>query len=61
MPKKSYKRLSDEAKTKIDTLDIVPPSLYTTIFQNLANTHNVDLNNEEIYSNEILEEKLKKT
>jgi len=60
MPKESYKVLSDEAKAKINTLDIVPPSLYATIFKNLANTHNVDLSNEELYANETLEKKLEK-
>ncbi len=60
MEKNSYKILSDELKSKICTLDFVLPSLYTTIFINLANKYNFDINSEEMFANEILDTKLEK-
>jgi len=56
----SYKNLSDEAKAKISSLEIVPPSLYTSIFKNLADAHNVILDDVDIQANEVLDKKLDK-
>ncbi len=55
----SYKYLSDETKSKISTLEIVPPSLYKSIFQTIAETNNIDIDDEEIQANIILGTKLK--
>lgn len=54
----SYKNLSDEAKAQIESIEIVPPSLYSTIFTNLAKSHDVNLGDEESRSNQSLDTKL---
>jgi len=55
MNKYSYKNLSDEAKAQIESIEVVPPSLYSTIFMNLAKSHNVDLDDEESRSSHSLD------
>jgi diguanylate cyclase len=56
----SFKNLSDDAKAKISSLEVVPPSLYATIFTNLAKAHNIPLSDEERHANEMLDTKLNK-
>lgn len=56
---KKYKYISDEVKNKIDGLDVVLPSMYTSIFSELAKAQHVDLDaNEQQLSNEAIDEKL---
>jgi len=54
----SYKFLSDETKAEINNLDVVPPSLYESIFKSLASKNNISIDDEELKSNEILDHKL---
>jgi diguanylate cyclase (GGDEF)-like protein len=58
MTTNAYKFLSDETKVEISGLDVVPPSLYESIFRNLAEKHNINIEDEETKSNEVLATKL---
>ncbi len=58
MIEKSYKYISDETKSEIDSYEVVTPSLYESIFKKIADKSGVDITDEELKSKEILDIKL---
>ena len=53
-----FKKISEEAKDRIQDLEVVSPSVYATVFSDIAQGYDVDLSAEEIVVNEMLDEKL---
>lgn len=50
--------ISDETKKNIDNLTIVTPSLYASIFSKFALTHNINLDESEMFTDKFLDKKI---
>jgi len=48
--------ISNETKDSINTMSIVTPSVYTSLFSKYASKHNTDLKNEQEYAKNIIQE-----
>jgi diguanylate cyclase len=51
--------ISNEAKDIICTMDVITPSIYASLFHQLAQSHNADIANDEELSKDLLNEKIK--
>ena len=58
--KKELVAITDEVKLQISEVDVAPPLLYQTLFNNLLVTKNIELEDENRIVNTILDEKLLK-
>jgi diguanylate cyclase (GGDEF)-like protein len=52
---KELQIISNEVKNSINSFSIVTPSIYASLFSKFANEHNIDLDNEEEFSTQLLE------
>jgi diguanylate cyclase (GGDEF)-like protein len=51
---KELQIISNEVKNSINSFSIVTPSIYASLFSKFANEHNIDLDNEEEFSTQLL-------
>ena len=55
---KLLKIISHETKDKIGDIEVVTPSIYTSLFSRFASEHNIKLSKEDTVTNKILDEKI---